>query len=226
MRISGITVCVDYSEFLGQSLARWRRGLDELLVVTSPTDIPTKALCSAHGTPFHATEVFWARGAKFNKAGALNEALQKTGIFDRAQWFLFFDADVIPPADWRHQLEHPGQLVPGNLYGAGRADERGEPIPDTELAGYFQLFHAADPAVRMHAEAGKGVALEEFTNAGCYDSCFMRRWPAERRLFVPSLMLTHLGERGVNWCGIGNREAMSQLRSERRRRGGWQHERL
>jgi hypothetical protein len=44
-------------------------------------------------------------------------------------------------------------------------------------------------------------------------------------MFLP-LTDTHLGPPGVNWCGRGNDQAMRQLREDRRRRGGWQHERI
>jgi glycosyltransferase involved in cell wall biosynthesis len=218
VKLSAITVCVNYSEFLGQSLARWKAGTDELIVVTHPGDIATKALCSGFGVRCHPTARFYQSGAAFNKAGALNQAISETGILDRADWFAFVDADVVPPADWREQLED-ADLRGGNLYGARRFAEDGRLIPDGELAGYFQLFSAADPAAQ-----GRPLLIE-FSHAGCYDSVFMARWPLARRIFLP-LDLVHLGDCGRNWCGRGNDQAMGAMLHERRRRGGWQHERL
>jgi len=227
VKISALTVCVNYADLLSRSLDRWKAGTEDLLVVTHPDDAATIALCTEHDVGFHATRVFHERGATFNKAGAINEALAHAygpcSLGSADSWFLLFDADIIPPADWRRRLESFAQpLAPGNLYGAVRVTESGRRFGDTELAGFFQLFHCQDWHI---GDDRRHPILDEFSNCSAYDSLFMRRWPRERRIILP-MLVTHLGEAGVNWCGRGNDKGMQELRQQRIEHGGFMHERL
>jgi hypothetical protein len=229
MKIFGITVCVDYSDRLAQTLALWRNGLDGGVVITSTRDQATQDLCSANGVPCFCTDVFYVGGAAFNKSGAIDQALAAIEGAPACllwfvdphedEWYLLFDADVVPPADWRSRVE-AAQPRSGNLYGASRRDSSGGAVRDTELAGFFQLFHMSDPA------AADRPLLGSWHNASGYDSQFIRRWPLDRRVIIPGLELEHLGEPGQDWCGRGNAAAMLAMRTERARRGGYQHERI
>lgn len=215
MKIAGLVSCVDYSDLLARGIDGWRNGLDSLLVVTSSEDGPTAALCARAGVDLYATDAFKADGAVFNKAKALDEAL---GVLAPADWVLFFDADVVPPPDWRERVESAAPTA-GNLYGSTRREESGAPILEEELAGCFHLWHVADPVAQDRPLLGSWVS------AGSYDSAFWMRWPADRRKLL-RLDLTHLGAMGRNWCGRGNVAGMTRLFAERQRRGGWKHERL
>jgi hypothetical protein len=215
MKISALCVCVDYADLLRPSLARWASGLDDLLVVSSKSDMATYNLCASLGVPCHATDVFYEAGAAFNKAAAMDLALER---LRRDEWLLAFDADVVPPADWKARLESLSPAC-GNLYGAVRTDGTGKRINDGELAGFFQLWHADDPVAQERPLFGS------WHNASAYDSEFMRRWPADRRVILP-IELEHQGPRGTNWCGRGNHQGMLAMQFERSRRGGYRHERL
>ena len=57
-------------------------------------DHETHALCARPGVQLHVTRKFYENGAKFNKAGAMNEALS---LVPWSNWILFFDADCVPP---------------------------------------------------------------------------------------------------------------------------------
>lgn len=220
MRIHGLTVSVGYSDMLAVGIERWLTGLESLIVVTDHQDDATAELAIGLGAMVCRTETFYARGAKFNKAGAMQEA---RGMMPDDGYHLFFDADIVPPHGWAGML---GDLEPGNLYGAPRHRADGiEDVdrPDLPLiandepnAGYFQLFHSSDPRGR--------VPLDEFTHAGCYDSLFWKRWPAQRRKML-NLPLVHIGEND-NWFGLGNVADFEAMKSERKRRGGWAHERI
>jgi hypothetical protein len=215
LKISGLTTCVDFADHLGQGIERWKRGLDDLVVVTSLKDHATSALCDRWNVRTHATDAFYHHGAAFNKAGAMDEALYR---LNDAEWVLFFDADVNPSDDWRQVVDAARPKL-GNLYGAHRTNEHGYQILDTELAGFFQLWHVMD-----HVTQDRPL-LGSWHNASAYDSEFMRRWPRDRRLILP-LTVTHTGRPGVNWCGRGNRDGMENMRAERRKHGGYQHERM
>jgi hypothetical protein len=211
MEIHGLVVSVDYSSELARSIDRWITGLASLAVVTAPRDEETIALVRKVGADLHLTEAFWEEHAHFNKARAMEEARAR---LSSEGWHLFIDADVIPPVDWLAQLEAAAP-TPGTLHGARRVFEDGRPLPDHELAGFFQLFHSSDPRATRPLD-------RDWLHGGNYDSTFMGRWPAELQRIL-DLTLVHLGEPGQNWCGRGNDEAMRKIR-ERRRSRPWQSE--
>lgn len=211
MKLSAVTVSVDYSTELARSIRRWVAGLESLIVVTAPRDEATIELARANGARLHVTDAFWQEGALFNKARALEEA---RSLLPAADWHLFLDADVIPPEDWREQLERLDPQI-GMLHGARRAHEDGRPIDDRELAGFFQLFHSSDPRAAKPLD-------RDWLHSGNYDSTFMMRWPNSLQRILP-LELVHLGETGKNWCGKGNEAAMKKIREGRRGRS-WRTE--
>jgi len=221
MNISGLTVCVDYAPLLARSLPLWQAGCDALVVVTSPGDQATQTLCADHRVTSYQTDAFWREGAQFNKAAAMVEALgcvrPHAALFAPGEawfgawqdWLLFFDADVVPPANWRALIRQAKPLV-GNLYGARRLTEHGDRVPDGELGGFFQLFHADDPCAQR-----RPLLDTRWRHAGGYDSEFEFRWPPHLRRRIPGLDLVHHGEPGRNWCGVGNEAAMRALMHRR-----------
>lgn len=213
MKIHGLVVCVHYADLFRRAINRWK-SLASLTVVTSLTDADTMELCARHGAVPYSTDAFYLRGAHFNKGAAMQEARR---FMPDSDWHLFFDADVIPPEDW---IDIVAQCNPqaGHLYGARRRHEDGRPIADGEIAGFFQLFHSSDPAGRQPLDT-------HWTHGGNYDSRFMQRWPSTMKHFLP-LTCVHLGETGRNWAGRGNDAVMKAIRDERKKRGGWDHERI
>ena len=227
-------------------MGNWLRGLSSLTVVTSPFDVETVALAAPQiNTAVFRTEVFWDGGADFNKGAAMAHAFERAETFpehpflqsladvrgrDHADhWFLFFDADIVPPKDWyqRTVAENP---QPGNIYGARRfvrnnnvhfidSDENGTVmLADAEPAGFFLLFNCCDPNAQV-----RPIVDTQWTHAGNYDTTFLRRWPREKQFWL-EFEVEHLGDPGKNWCGVGREQKMRQMLAERSARGGWQHE--
>lgn len=211
MRISGLTVSVNYADLLEKSIDLWNV-CDKLLVVTTPEDAATRALCASRDVLMHQTDAFYRDGAVFNKGAAISEAVE---IFDYLDdWCLLFDADMIPPRGWRGIVETSG-LQPGNIYGARRVMEDGSTnrSDDFELAGYFQMFHSTD------ANAQRKPLLDcRWTHAGGYDSELQGRWSRDRKIRLP-LTLTHQGQPGRNWFGRFNTAQMDKLIEDRSRAG-------
>lgn len=229
MKIHGLVVCVNYSDFLAVGIERWMTGLSSLAVVTDTKDTETAELAQKFGACVAETDLFYADGAIFNKGRAMEWARRRTMMWE--DWILFFDADVVPPTDWKARTEQ-ARPRPGFLYSAWRHQcDSPERVDDPNLpkihgdvigVGFFQLFHTSDPAVR-HA-SDEPLIDTWWLHGGNYDSRFMHRWPGHKRVALPFHM-AHLGERD-NWWGRGNKEAFTQMQAERQRRGGWQHERI
>lgn len=215
MKIHAYTVCVGYDRELARGIDAWRAGLDAWTVVTHPDDVATQALCAQHGVDVYLTDAFYRDPrARFDKFLGLSEAIR-----DRApdDWLLLIDADVQPPEGWRCTVDGACPQA-GTLYGAQRRHADGQRIVDGELAGYFQLFHSSDPAWTADQWLGSWVSC------GSGDSALMLRWPMARQVVLP-LTLTHHGQPGANWCGVGREgELREMLRA--RRVSGWRSERL
>lgn len=209
MKITGLVVCVDYADLLERGLSRWRDGLDKLLVVTRPRDIQTQELCRAAGVGFHVTDAFNFSGSVFNKAAALSEAIEALAW---EGWFLNFDADVVPPENWRERLEAE-KVDRGYLHGCHRLNERGAPMRDGEMAGYFHLWHTSDERVQR-----RPLWDVRWRHAGGYDSEFAFRWGSDNWRWLPFLV-THLGDCGSNWWGRGNQDAHREMMRGRMKTG-------
>lgn len=196
-----IMTCVGYDDILGLTLPHTLAHFPETMVVTSKADKATQRLASRLGAIVHVTDSFYTGGSEFAKGVALEEGLD---AFGREGWMSIMDCDVILPPDieqWitnldptclyaprRRQLDDPSLYYPGmpwdHLPDAG----------DRELAGYCQIFHASAPVLRGRPWYGA------WRHAGGCDSEFMFRWPAHKRVWLPTFVL-HLGPHGKNWCG-------------------------
>lgn len=221
MKINCLIVSVDYAPMLERCIDRWVRNVDQVFVVTSPKDLATQSLCHAHNVKVHPTDAFYWRGALFNKALAMDEAIEHLGLLHDCDAMLFTDADIIPPSDYRVRLAM-AEPQSGYLYGCPRHYENGVLIPDPphELPGYHQLFFCDDPAARRQP-----LLDPNWRHAGGGDTMFKERWPADRRVKL-NIPLTHIGQPGQNWCGIHRRDEMAKLLAGRNRQGPGIRERL
>jgi hypothetical protein len=212
MKISALTVCVNYADLLAKSLDVWVPELDRLVVVSTLNDEDTRQLCLRYPSiELFQTDAFYRNGAVFNKALAIVEAVESLEWLQPDRWQLFFDADIIPPGFWRMMFEDANPQ-PGFLYGAKRIHESGEPINDrSEIPGYFQLFHSSDPRVQA-----KPILDTSWKHAGGADSYFHQRWDMAHKVWLP-MQLVHQGDTSANWCGRGNTAAMKHLLEERKR---------
>lgn len=211
MKLTGIVVCVGYHDLLAHSLPLWHQGLDRLLVITSGTDKPTQDLCDRHNVQTHVTEIFYQNGARFNKGAAMAEACHKHNLRAECEWFLTFDADMVPPHNWRDMLER-ADLKCGTLYGAWRYQNpekvqtpvllMNRRMPQHWVIGFFSLFHANDPHLPPPNEPLFDL---HWPHAGNYDTAFTNRWAKHEQVILNNLHLIHLGEERANWLGRGRK---------------------
>jgi hypothetical protein len=195
----GITVCVGYDDYLAITIKTNINILSELCVITSPEDKDTQNLARSYGASVFITDAFTRYGAKFNKGLAMEEGLD---FFGRKDWMLILDADIILPDTIKTE-----DLKIGNLYGMYRRMLENPDWPylykellpigqDTEFPGYFQLFHADDPALSVRPWYDP-----TFTHAGGGDAYFQYHWPEQNRVRLIHDTVIHLGPRDTNWYG-------------------------
>ena len=199
-KISALTTCVGekYARYLEKSLPIWLDTCDEIFVVGVSETFERIPYHPDNYSKLHllSTDVFTAHGASFNKGAALSTGFAS---IEAPEWILNFDADVLPPANWRELVEP--RLSVGRLHGCShRYREDGSQIPDADypnIWGFFHLWNVADPHTWK-----RPVFESDCGHAGNYDHTFMTQWPETERVDLwPDLKLIHQGEPRQSWFG-------------------------
>src|SRR5262245_13276788 len=116
MKIEAVVTCVDYSDFLAETLPHNRTLFDRLVVVTAPEDKPTQRVCEYWNVQCVRTDVFETRWGKFAKGAGINAGLRE---LRRDGWLVHMDADILLPPLTRQLLE-AAALDPAFIYGIDR----------------------------------------------------------------------------------------------------------
>lgn len=203
-----VIVSVDYSDILQITLPYNRGNFSEVCVVTSTKDYPNvQAIADPLACKVVATDLFYAKGAVFNKWAALEFGLD---CFGRKGWMCLLDADILWPQHASASLLRI--LRSGFLYCPRRrmiTDVTGLTAPppeetwgnyplhrqEREFAGYSQIFHGSDPVL-----GSPPWHDTSWIHAGGADSFFQAKWPESRKI-RPGFQVLHLGSSGMNWCG-------------------------
>ena len=117
LRIETAVPCVEYDDFLRITLPNNRVVLSSITVLTAPWDTRTAEIATKYGAKVLVTDS-WKRGGPFNKAGALNEWLERVASPSEVEtWALVLDADILLPRDRPLTID---QLDPQGLHSARR----------------------------------------------------------------------------------------------------------
>lgn len=155
MRLSYVTVCVNYLDYLRCAHHHNIGQFDDYVIVTTTEDKDTLAWTQAHKEVMPVyTDALYRNGAVFNKGLALTEGLNALKSICDPEWVAIMDADTFVPPDWRDQLKRVN-LDKEWMYGARRVllptwadyerlwtdDLNTFEIPKGLGYGYLQLFH-------------------------------------------------------------------------------------
>jgi hypothetical protein len=229
--LEAVTVCVNYADFLAETIPANRVHIDRWIIVTSPDDRATLNLCHNHNLEVIATRDFTRGGDLFNKGRAIERGL---GMLAHDDWLLHLDADIALPGDFRESLED-ADLDPNCIYGADRlmvqgwdAWQRlkslgflrrswhcmvkhngytvGDRWADVRYGyvpiGFFQLWNQA-------ADHRHGIRLRRYPDnhqtAARADVKFALQWDRRERQLLPEVLVAHLESEpcktGANWTG-------------------------
>lgn len=227
--VEAVTVCVDYADFLRETIPANRGHFDHWLIITSPDDDNTLNLCRRHNLEVITTRDFYRDGDSFNKGRAIERGL---GMLAHTDWILHLDADIALPGDFRDSLED-ADLDPSCIYGADRlmiqSWEQWEKMKNEGFLrrgwhcvvgsngfrvgdrwadirygyvpiGYFQLWHRS-------VDHRHGIRLRRYPdnhqNAARADVKFALQWDRRQRQVLPEVLVAHLeskpGKLGENW---------------------------
>ena len=230
MYLQAITVCVNYSDFLAQTIAHNKQLFDHWLIITTPEDTATQKLCQHYNVECLTTNEFTKNGDPFNKAKGINVGLEYLSKHD---WVLHLDADMyLPPLTrgilerisldknniygidrmmcpdfeaWSKYLTNPEPTHTGWVYIHGTAFPFGVRIGEYmsegyEPIGFFQLWHPNTSGIKLYPETHGG--------ADRTDVQFAKKWPRKNRTLIPEIIGIHLDsenstvdQMGKNWNG-------------------------
>jgi len=230
MYLQAVTVCVNYSDFLAQTIVHNKQIFDHWIIVTTPEDKDTQKLCQHYNVECLVTNEFTKNGDPFNKARGINVALQYLSKHD---WVVHLDADIYLPPLTRGILERIS-LDKNNIYGIDRMMcptfeawnkyiTNPEPLhtgwvyihptifpvgvrigeymsEGYEPIGFFQLWHPNTSGVMLYPETHGG--------ADRTDVQFAKKWARKNRALIPEIIGIHLDsenstieQMGKNWSG-------------------------
>ncbi len=101
MQLAGITVCVDYEDYLEHTLLCNRHQFDRYVVVTDQIQPRLRKLCEHAEVELVTSSRLRAGAAAFNKGKAINDGLAN---IDPRAWILHLDADIALPPSFRSEL--------------------------------------------------------------------------------------------------------------------------
>jgi hypothetical protein len=231
--MKAIITCVNYGEYLAETLYSNAKHFDEVLVVTTPADELTRQVIEKiNYSPFQEsyvktflTDAFYKDGAMFNKGFALEEGFEalgrSKGIDD---WIMVLDADILLPTIWDNWKTGflTAHKQPTNcLYSPYRRmckslsdykyarDTRG--VCYRDWPNLFELNEEGQEfAGYCQIFNSKDPVLQttpwyptDYHHAGGCDSVFSWKWDKEHRV-RPSFEVLHIGSSFQNWCGTSD----------------------
>jgi hypothetical protein len=226
MLLEAVSTCVNYSDFLAESLPLNRPLFDRYVVVTAPEDKATQQVCDAYDVEVVLTDEFRTRYGEMHKSKGINAGLH---FLKRDGWVVHLDADIVLPTKTRVLLNH-AELDRSMVYGADRLKVPGFQAWRTHQAmpyiqhdgyhvrlgafemmprfnawhiggyspcGYFQLWHPSASGVQVYPA--------DHSEADRTDVLFGQQWPRAKRSLIPELAVYHLesepAAQGANWGG-------------------------
>lgn len=229
--IEVVITCVNYGDFLEQTLPFTLPHADRVVVVTSFDDDVTRGVCQKWSVECIPTDAFTEKGEVFNKGNGINigmTMLRQTG------WILSIDADIVLPLTFRNMLAKSA-LNPDHIYGANRLSITGwdtwhkvkSTWHDNPQFGWNCLVNTPGEfplgATLVHKQFGfipigffqmwhssymnrYGLRYPDVKGSAEKDDVqWALRWPRKQRVLLPTVRVFHLesevAKMGANWKG-------------------------
>jgi hypothetical protein len=177
MRIEGILVSVNYSDFLEQVLPFNIPHFDNLIVITTPEDSRTQHVCRRLGVECVKTNVFYRNNAKFNKAAGINYGLAQLAQKD---WIVHLDSDIVLPINFRKFVAN-AELSSLNIYGMDRVEcDSFEKWQNYKMNGELQYEWSC--LVKPPNKFPIGARIAHGTYGGYCPLGFFQMWHADSKI--------------------------------------------
>jgi len=206
--INGVTVCVDYSDYLSLTLEYNRHHFDSFAVVTASSDRATKELAKKHDCIVVNTQAMYADGAHFNKWSAAAQGFDALSIpeyqdTESGNWCVYIDADILLPRriEW-NALQQGNLYIPYRRQIAQLCDNMPKeyywPLnsldsESIQRASYCQIWHSGDGHVPDTNWQDTDIA-----HAGGKNRKFQSWWD---HIVKAPFDVLHLSIPRMDWCG-------------------------
>lgn len=229
MKIEGVIVCINYSDFLKVTLPNNRTLFDKLVIVTDTKDTETHKTCEFYNVECIITDIFYKDSNIPNKALGINEGLKSLSM---SGWVVHLDADIWLPPMTRNILENL-PLKESIIYGIDRMmcnsyKEWHQFISLKQTQGihegwiYLHLHHfpIGQRIVQYHGDGYMPIGYFQLwnpskSNIKSYpinvcgfdrtDVEHLKQFKRQNRGFIPELVCIHLAsekhDMGQNWRG-------------------------
>jgi hypothetical protein len=197
-----ITVCINYADYLAETLKQNRKFFKNYYLVTEESDIQTIALGKEHNCHVLITTRKNEDGAKFNKSGMIHDAQKIAHWTYPYEWICLLDADVLLPDSFKSV--NLSSLKKDYIYGIERRNydtrtdyledrvssvEKIEASNENSIYGYFQLYWIK----RMYYQRWS-------QDCSKCDDIFMKRF-IKRVQLTGGIYCSHFGLTCKNWEG-------------------------
>ena len=186
-----LVTSVNMPDYLAVTLPKNRTFFESFVVVTSPDDAETHAVCREHDARIIVYDDFHADGSRFNKSGAIRHAQRMLHREHPHAWILLMDTDIVLPDTFDDIAAAATDT--SALYGIERddiLDDGTEEKYAMPFVGYFQLYFDKTRLYAPHS-----------MDASVCDWKFMMQFPRRILLAPRPVVVTHIGKSALHWNG-------------------------
>ncbi len=197
----GVTISVNYDDYLAESLRANKSAFDVFYVITSEDDIDTIGVAVENKVQLLISDKVHAEGARFNKSGLLHDAQKYIHSTHPDAWIVIMDADILLPPLFRESLDLD-KMDKKLIYGLERYQYhtkedfleqkncyRFDIDSDIGCAGYFQMYYDKTKFYETWSDTAQGGDFK-------FAESFPGRAPA-----CEDKALVHIGIPVANWSG-------------------------
>lgn len=228
MNLEIVIPCVNYGDYLAETLPHTMPLFDRVIVVTSKADKETQEVARKCSCTYYATDVWFRDGGQFNKYAGLAFGLSFASVHNT--WVGVLDADTYLPPVARQVLErkltdpaciygvdrlncvgydrwrsHLGVSNPGHDYCCRVPVPHGMPLGERialrEHGGWLPIGYFQ----MWHASSGRRYPTRVQGDAEHNDVLHAMQWEPHERILIPELLAIHLmadnAPLGSNWKG-------------------------
>lgn len=193
-----ITVCIDYADYLAQTLPNNRPLFSKYYIITERRDTETVRIASMYDCTLLYTNVTKTNGASFNKSGILYHTQRLLHKHHPTSWIVILDADIYLPLDIWKSIDISG-LNKNGIYGISRKNyttysdyvsnsPSSVDTSENSAVGYFQMYW------------NKTKYYESWSiNCAKSDLNFMKLF--RYIIGYKDIYCFHFGEKHTNWNG-------------------------
>ena len=226
-RLEAVITCVNYGDYLAETLPRIRPLFDKVVVVTNEVDRETAEIARRCSASYQCTDIMERDGQRFNKGAAINFGL---GWLSNDTWVCHLDADTYLPPNSRQWFERKlkdhsclygvdrvncvgwdrwqkfvQQPVLAHDYGCRVPVPHGFPLLDRialeEHGGWMPIGYCQ----LWHRSSGRKYPGSFKEDAERGDVLFASQWSPHQRILIPEVIAVHLQAApcalGANWKG-------------------------